>query len=213
MNAAPRPDAHYLHEYHALCSAHGAAQRRCSRLVGAQQKRIDALEVRCLRLQAELVLRDTALAWALDDATALGARIPGLPKRVRLFRLVEALAARVRNLMPERSNDKLRLPPPSVGAANPGSPVRAAASALDVDAEDPIGLEASLVAADLVICQTGCMSHGAYWRVQDHCKRTGKTCVLVDHPEALRIVRFHRPERAGTTTEAPRAAASENTAP
>ena len=53
-------------------------------------------------------------------------------------------------------------------------------------------LEASLVAADLVICQTGCLSHGEYWRVQDHCKRTGKTCVLVDQPEALRIVRIHR---------------------
>lgn len=46
-------------------------------------------------------------------------------------------------------------------------------------------LEASLVAADLVICQTGCVSHGAYWRVKDHCTRTGKQCVLVDKPEAL----------------------------
>jgi hypothetical protein len=55
-------------------------------------------------------------------------------------------------------------------------------------------LEASLVAADLVICQTGCLSHGEYWRVQDHCKRTGKTCVLVEQPEAVRIVRIHRLE-------------------
>ncbi len=38
---------------------------------------------------------------------------------------------------------------------------------------------------DLVICQTGCVSHGAYWRVKDHCTRTGKQCVLVDKPEAL----------------------------
>ena len=55
------------------------------------------------------------------------------------------------------------------------------------------GLEASLKAADLVICQTGCLSHGTYWRVQDHCKRTGKACVLVDNPEAVRIVRIHSP--------------------
>lgn len=41
-------------------------------------------------------------------------------------------------------------------------------------------LEAGLAEADLVICQTGCISHDAYWRVQDHCKRTGKRCVLVD---------------------------------
>ena len=59
------------------------------------------------------------------------------------------------------------------------------------DADDLAALEASLVAADLVICQTGCLSHGAYWRVEDHCKRTGKTCVLVDEPEAVRIMRIH----------------------
>ncbi|MBP7566532.1 MAG: DUF2325 domain-containing protein [Burkholderiaceae bacterium] len=47
-------------------------------------------------------------------------------------------------------------------------------------------LEAALVAADLVICQTGCLGHDAYWRVQDHCRRTGKTCVLVDLPQAPR---------------------------
>ena len=41
-------------------------------------------------------------------------------------------------------------------------------------------LEHSLRCADLVICQTGCVSHSAFWRVEDHCKRTGKTCVLVD---------------------------------
>ena len=53
-------------------------------------------------------------------------------------------------------------------------------------------LEASLVAADLVICQTGCLSHGAYWRVQDHCRRTGKQCVLVAQPDAAKVVRVHR---------------------
>lgn len=42
-----------------------------------------------------------------------------------------------------------------------------------------------------MICQTGCASHGAFWRVEDHCKRTGKTCVLVEQPGALRIVRIH----------------------
>ena len=52
-------------------------------------------------------------------------------------------------------------------------------------------LEDSLHAADLVICQTGCISDGAYWRVKDHCKRTGKTCLLVDQPTALRVVRIH----------------------
>jgi len=46
----------------------------------------------------------------------------------------------------------------------------------------PAQLEPQLAAADLVICQTGCISHDAYWRVKDHCKRHGKRCVFVDTP-------------------------------
>lgn len=46
----------------------------------------------------------------------------------------------------------------------------------------PAQLEPQLAAADLVICQTGCISHDAYWRVKDHCKRHGKLCVFVDTP-------------------------------
>lgn len=45
-------------------------------------------------------------------------------------------------------------------------------------------LDTSLAAADLVICQTGCISHQAYWRVKDFCKRTGKRCLYVDNPSA-----------------------------
>ncbi|KQQ88085.1 DUF2325 domain-containing protein [Massilia sp. Leaf139] len=56
--------------------------------------------------------------------------------------------------------------------------------------EDSSGLlDASLAAADLVICQTGCISHGAYWRVKDHCKRTGTRCVFVDNPSASSLAR------------------------
>jgi hypothetical protein len=66
-----------------------------------------------------------------------------------------------------------------------------------IDEHDPAALDASLRAADLVICQTGCLSHGDYWRVRDHCRRTGKTCVMVEQPEALRIVRLQREAAAG----------------
>jgi len=59
------------------------------------------------------------------------------------------------------------------------------------DGEDCTVLEDSLIAADLVICQTGCISHDAYWRVQDHCKRTGKLCVMVEQPAALTVLRIH----------------------
>jgi hypothetical protein len=44
------------------------------------------------------------------------------------------------------------------------------------------------------------MSHGAYWRVQDHCKRTGKACVLVEQPDALRIVRIATDAEDDSTT-------------
>lgn len=50
-------------------------------------------------------------------------------------------------------------------------------------------LDANLAAADLVICQTGCISHSAYWRVKDHCKRTGKRCVFIDNPSMSSLAR------------------------
>lgn len=64
-------------------------------------------------------------------------------------------------------------------------------------------LEQSLRTADLVICQTGCINAGEYWRVEDHCKRTGKACVLVEQPDALRIVRIHPSGRAEKLATAP----------
>ncbi|RSZ57609.1 DUF2325 domain-containing protein [Massilia atriviolacea] len=50
-------------------------------------------------------------------------------------------------------------------------------------------LDANLAAADLVICQTGCISHNAYWRVKEHCKRTGKQCVFVENPSSTSFSR------------------------
>jgi hypothetical protein len=60
----------------------------------------------------------------------------------------------------------------------------------DGGAEDKVGqLDATLAAADLVICQSGCISHNAYWRVKDHCKRTGKRCVFLDQPSRSALER------------------------
>ncbi len=200
MNTTHHSDHLLLQEYHALCGAHGAAQRRCSRLIRKQHQQIAALESRCLRLQAEVVLRTTALAWAQHDMAALKARMPDLPKRLNLSRLVETLTARIQALMRERLRSQVRAAPQPIRLVEQPAPAAAAKTDLSFDAsrDDAPELEASLAAADLVICQTGCISHGAYWRVQDHCKRTGKTCVLVDQPEALRIVRFHRREDLNT---------------
>lgn len=50
-------------------------------------------------------------------------------------------------------------------------------------------LDSVLAAADVVICQTGCISHNAYWRVKDFCKRTGKQCVFVENPSTSSLTR------------------------
>jgi hypothetical protein len=50
-------------------------------------------------------------------------------------------------------------------------------------------LEHQLQAADLVICQVGCISHSAYWRVKAHCKRTGKPCLFVEMPSRSALER------------------------
>ena len=55
--------------------------------------------------------------------------------------------------------------------------------------DSPAKLDSTLAAADLVICQTGCISHDAYWRVKDHCKRTGKRCVFVESPSTAGLKR------------------------
>lgn len=68
------------------------------------------------------------------------------------------------------------------------------------DEDNPAKLDATLAAADLVICQTGCISHDAYWRVKDHCKRTGKRCIFVDSPSGSgfkRALMTLAPARAG----------------
>ena len=69
-------------------------------------------------------------------------------------------------------------------------------------------LDATLAAADLVICQTGCISHNAYWRVKDHCKRTGKRCVFVETPSRAgleRALRSLAPVEAPAPSQAPAA--------
>lgn len=55
--------------------------------------------------------------------------------------------------------------------------------------DNPHRLDASLAAADLVICQTGCLSHNAYWLVKEHCKRTGKRCVYLESGSVAGFVR------------------------
>ncbi|QYG09976.1 DUF2325 domain-containing protein [Janthinobacterium sp. PAMC25594] len=207
------------HEHRVLMGEYGRAQARCSAQLAAQAARIAQLESELMRARAQVVIRDTQLALARDALADLVASVPGLPTRARLARKVEWLSERVQDLMRELLRlqwlpvpalqadvrEKAVLYVGSYLARDAGQAADGAHRAQqaveqaggrflhhaggDDDADDVAALEAGLVAADLVICQTGCVSHDAYWRVHDHCKRTGKQCVLVDQPQAMHFVR------------------------
>jgi hypothetical protein len=149
-------------EHHALVRYCGQVQTRCSDLLHQQAVELVALRRQAMRLRAELIVRETALAWEREDRAASERALSDLPARFLAPNPVSAL---------------VHAPESRAGTGT--------------TTDDLIALEESLVAADLVICQTGCLSHNAYWRVQDHCRRTGKPCVLVSEPEAVRIVRIH----------------------
>ncbi|MEH3087599.1 MAG: DUF2325 domain-containing protein [Xylophilus ampelinus] len=194
--------------------AYAEAQARCSRLLASQAREIARLESEAVRLRGALVRRDTALGLLREELALLEAQAPDRVRAAGLARLVAQQRERIAQL--EQACRRARpAPPPSATPARPpmpgprpGSVLRLDASDLDrlgsaladgaQDAAAASGLaawEASLVAADLVVCQAGCASHGAYWRVQDHCRRTGTPCVLVDRPDALDVVRVHRAAR------------------
>lgn len=165
-----------LREHGALLQAHAQVQARCTLLLREQAERIRGLDADLLRSRAAKVLAVTTLAWEREDRAAFEDAVPGLKRRAAMGRQVESLQTRIQELMRRLHRREL---------ADHAEHASSAGAAL------PDALEASLEAADLVICQTGCMSHGDYWRVQDHCKRSGKVCMLVDQPERLQIVRIH----------------------
>lgn len=207
------------HEHRVLLNEYGRVQSRCSELVARQVDQIEQLQAQVVRLRGELVARDTALAYAREDLAALKKAIPGLPRRVTLANRVETLTAHAQDLMRERlgwqwgvksalsvsasTNKTIAVDLRQKSVLCVGQDVSGASATQQAieqagghfmhhggrAGEDEATLEASLSAADLVICQTGCVSHDAYWRVQDHCKRTGKQCVLVEQPQAMLFVR------------------------
>ncbi|MET0209499.1 MAG: DUF2325 domain-containing protein [Burkholderiaceae bacterium] len=163
-----------LCEHGALLRAHAQVQARCTVLLREQAERIRGLEAALMRSRAAGIRSLTELAWEREDRAALEEAVPGLKRRAAMGRQIESLQARVHTLMRQLHAREL------------------AEHASRADEALPVGLEASLLAADLVICQTGCLSHGDYWRVQDHCKRSGKPCMLVDQPDRVQIMRIDR---------------------
>jgi hypothetical protein len=183
-------------EQRTLVSHLARVQTRCSALIQEQAAEITGLKAEAMRMRAAIIARDTALAWAYEDRAALEAAIPDLPQRATLARRVKELSKRLQELMREKLRPTISLP----ASANMPSENAVTEEKPSAEPEEIAALEASIVAADLVICQTGCLSHGAYWRVQDHCKRTGKICMLTAQPASVRIVRIHQNDDGAHST-------------
>ena len=206
-------------ELKALRQAYGAAQRRCTATVQRLHARNQLLEAEVLQLRAQLAAREPSMAMAGEEQRrmleAAGAAQAG---RATLSARIESLAQRLQTLLRGTSASSLAgawpaasqgaVPETGTSTRPPGQPLHptgdahAGGSDATDDVEDPSDLEERLVEADLVICQTGCLSHQAYWRVQDHCCRHNKPCVLVAQPDALRIIRIHQRDdgaRAGAS--------------
>jgi len=43
-------------------------------------------------------------------------------------------------------------------------------------------VDSAVASADAVVCQSGCVSHAAYYRLKEACKKLGKPCVFVQSP-------------------------------
>jgi len=184
-------------EHAVLLRAYARVQERCSRLLAEQAAMIERLEAQVVRLRGALVARDSAISIVREELAARAAVGNALPKRL------DALLAPAsrRRVMPSPHGAPADLREKAVLCVGRGEEAPSLARQLveiaggrylhhdgGDNADDP-ALEAGLRAADLVICQTGCVSHGAYWRVQDHCRRTGKPCVLVGEPQPIQFVR------------------------
>jgi hypothetical protein len=194
-----------MQEHAVLLRAYARVQERCSPLLVEHAARVETLEAQILRLRGALVARDSALAIVREELAARAANGGALPKRLG-------------TLLSPGSRRHLMAPPQQQQQKKVSADLRAKAvlcvgqqeeeaqgpslarQLVEIaggrylhhdggDNADDAALEASLRAADLVICQTGCVSHGAYWRVQDHCRRTGKPCVLVGEPQPMLFVR------------------------
>jgi hypothetical protein len=191
-----------MQEHAVLLRAYARVQERCSRLLVEQAARVERLEAQIVRLRGALVARDSALAIVREELAARAALGGALPKRLSTL-LSPGSRRHLMTPVPQAAqvpSDLREKAVLCVGQEEEAEEPSLARQLVEIaggrylhhdggdHADDP-ALEASLRAADLVICQTGCVSHGAYWRVQDHCRRTGKPCVLVGAPQPMLFVR------------------------
>ena len=154
-------DSPLLNEHFALCRTYAEAQERCSRHMAAQRAEVARLQDEVLRLRAQTLVLATALDWARAGTgadTGDGAvLLPLLPAAGAVCDMEGAVGAAAEAAVPPARAPCQRVP-----------------------------LHSSLAEANLVVCQVGCLSHGAYWRdADDQCRRSGQTCVVVASANAL----------------------------
>ena len=175
-------------EHRALCREYAAVQARCSRLIAQQRAEIEQLQAQVVRLRAAAIVQISASTFAREDQAMLERSMVVFPRRAALARHVEVLAGRVQALMRERLHGQwLEVPPQRAEQAHAALAPGSSPHTVPVPGKLAL-LEASMAAADLVICQTGCLSHGAYWRDDTHCRRTGAACVLPDAPVTTHLM-------------------------
>ena len=163
-----------------LQAEHDAERRALAALLAARDDQL-------LALHGQLMVRDTALELLREELAELRRQVPGLAGRQELVRLLDIQAERIVALERERNAALWRAERESLrareAAAGPGT-VAILSADLVAALPDEAQLTEALAAADLVLCQTGCLSHDDYWRVQDYCARSGKRCLLLAKEDA-----------------------------
>jgi hypothetical protein len=180
------PMSSLMQEYVALCRQLAKVQERCSAVMAEQAARTERLEREVLWLRARLVRQTTEQAWAREDAA-----VPeGLPRRKAMARHIADLVEQVRRLTRERTRRRMGLAKPrpaGESAAQRTAQGERLQPPATVAADTAVEQAVAQATAEWVLCRTGCLSHDAYWRVQDHCRRTGQTCLLVEAPQAAHL--------------------------
>lgn len=69
-------------------------------------------------------------------------------------------------------------------------------------------LQQQLTAADLVLCQAGCLNHAAYRTIKGHCKRLDKPCLFLERPSLSHFARLLQTVSAAPATEVSSAAST-----
>jgi Uncharacterized protein conserved in bacteria (DUF2325) len=212
----------------------GRVQERITKVLAEKSLEIEKLRAAHMQLQAQIISKDSQIAFITADLVSFKAGVPELEARTRLQKKVElleqrqseqqALIAELRQQLQSKADvdtasAELVANLAQANAAKRVIPIvvqlqqksilcvggRIGNVASYRDAVERVGgrfahhdggvedsqhlLDASLAAADMVICQTGCISHNAYWRVKDFCKRTGKQCVFVENPSLSSLAR------------------------